>query len=131
MDVLDAVEETERAVLDKDWEKAKAHIDNGKKILLNRCKLIKLADRESWFTVKEYLKDDLASDSDDERKINKAIKSADTKSDKYFSRKRTHFRQAADFRKRSRPIICYTCGKMGHIAAKCFKNQKRDTPFRK
>ena len=131
MEVLDAVEETERTVLDKDWEKANAHIDNGKKILLNRCKLIKLADRESWSTVKEYLKDDLASDSDDERKINKAIKSAETKNDKYFSRKRTHFRQAGDFQKRSRPVICYTCGKMGHIAAKCFKTQKRDTLFRK
>ena len=36
MDVLDAVEETERAVLDKDGGKAKAHIDNGKKIFFEQ-----------------------------------------------------------------------------------------------
>ena len=45
-------------------------------------KLIRLADRENWDAVNEYLSDDLASDSADERDISKAIKSACSKAEK-------------------------------------------------
>ena len=50
----------------------------GKKLLAERQKLIKLADRSEcgWATVSAYLADDLADTPDDERRISKAEKSA-------------------------------------------------------
>ena len=40
----------------------------GRKILHIRNKL-RLADREDWITAKEFKEDDLASDSDEEKKL--------------------------------------------------------------
>ena len=45
-------------------------------------KLIKIADRENWGTVKEYMSDNLASDTDDEKALAKAIKTAAAKREK-------------------------------------------------
>ena len=53
-------------------------LENGKKLISKRQKLIRLAHREEngWHVVKEYLADDLASDSDDEKCIARVRKSA-------------------------------------------------------
>ena len=55
-------------------EKALDHLNRGKELLDFRNKLIVLADRSEhgWATVNEYEQDELAENSDDERRINRA-----------------------------------------------------------
>jgi len=56
-------------------------LQEGKNLLVKRQKLIKLADREQdgWHMIKEYVSDDLASNSEDEKNINRARKNAASK----------------------------------------------------
>jgi ABC-type transporter Mla subunit MlaD len=62
--------------------RAKASLQEGAKILLQRQKHIRLADRSDfgWRFVKEYESDQLADNEDDEKRINKAEKAAEKKS---------------------------------------------------
>ncbi len=55
-------------------EKAKSAIDEGEKLITDRQKLIRIADRSEhgWATVEEYEYDELADNSDDEKKLFKA-----------------------------------------------------------
>ena len=68
--------------MDNDINLAKEALAEGKKLLLRRIKLIRFADRENWVAVNEYLSDELASDSEDEKHMSRAIKSANTKIEK-------------------------------------------------
>ena len=47
-----------------------------------RIKLIRLADKVNWQAVDEYVQDDLASASEDDKKISKAIKRAEVNKNK-------------------------------------------------
>jgi len=67
---------------EKEIAKTKDILEDGKKVITKRLKMIRLADREDWMTVNEYLSDDLASDSADEKAISKAIKAAASKKEK-------------------------------------------------
>ena len=64
-----ALQETPPAV-----EKAKTAVEEGEKLINERQKLIRIADRSEhgWATVEEYEEDELAEDSDDEKKLFKA-----------------------------------------------------------
>ena len=55
-------------------EKAKTSLEEGEKLITERQKLIKIADRSEhgWATVEEYEDDELAEDSDDEKRLVKA-----------------------------------------------------------
>ena len=55
--------------------------DEAKALIHRRQKLIKIADRnkDGWRVVEEYESDDLASNSEDEKRLRKAIKSAGRK----------------------------------------------------
>jgi len=55
-------------------EKAKTLLEEGKKLLSERQKLIRMADRSEhgWATVEEYIEDELADNSDDEKRIQRA-----------------------------------------------------------
>ena len=55
-------------------EKAKTQLEEGLKLVCERQKLIRMADRSEhgWATVKEYLEDELADNSDDEKRMQKA-----------------------------------------------------------
>ena len=66
------------AIDKKKLNKAKKEPEEGKKLLSERPKLIKLADRSEcgWATVSAYVTDDLADTPEDERRISKAEKSA-------------------------------------------------------
>ena len=59
-------------------------LTRGKKLLLEREKLIKIADRSEfdWGVVAEYTADELADDSDDENQLDKAKKAAERKAGK-------------------------------------------------
>ena len=62
-------------------EKAVQAIEEGLALIEDRQKLIKLADRSDtgWLMVAEYQEDELAEDSDDEKRIEKAEKRAERK----------------------------------------------------
>ena len=65
-------------------EKAKKAITEGMSSIQDRQKLIRIADRSDfgWDVVQEYQADELAADSDDEKKLSKAEKAAEQKSQK-------------------------------------------------
>ena len=52
-------------------EKAKTLLDERTKLVCERQKLIRMADRSEhgWVTVEEYLEDELADNSDDEKRM--------------------------------------------------------------
>ena len=50
-------------------------------------KLIRIAERDGWDTVREYMSDDVASGSEDEKSLTKAIKTAAAKKEKLKKRK--------------------------------------------
>lgn len=95
MDKLEAaVSSVEKAIANP--EKAAASLgktvevlNEGKTLLAARQKHIRIADRSEhgWNTVVEYEADELASDSDDEKKLEKAEKAADRKAQRGRKRK--------------------------------------------
>jgi len=71
-----------QSITDNDIESAKVSLSEGKKLVKKRMKLVRLVDREDWATVNEYISDDMASYSEDEKRINRARRAAAAKSDK-------------------------------------------------
>ena len=61
--------------------KAKEVVKEGRQLIARRQKLLKLADRSEfgWAVVEEYIDDDLAEDSDDEKRIERAERAAERK----------------------------------------------------
>jgi len=72
----------------------------GKKIIHKRQKLIKIADKctDGWQVVEEYESDELASDSEDEKKLKKAKEAAGkkrkAKEQKRYDEKRQQLRSS-------------------------------------
>ena len=145
-DILEKIEKANSSMDENNVEKTKEHLSEGKKLVMKRVKLIKLADREDWATVNEYMSDDLASDSEDEKQINRAIRSASAKSDKrrkskqrqspyYIGNQQTDNRRLANSysnRLSLRPYnhlarretnfenkVCWGCGRVGHFMSDC------------
>ena len=112
-------------------------ISQGKDLLLHRNKLIKLADMSEtgWRTVQEYETHQLAENSDDEKRIQKAEMRATHKQKEEERRRSTTTRRryltqqpaATTTRDASRsdlppgrkPGFCFACGKPGHWRADC------------
>ena len=92
--------------------RAQEALKRGIKLLAERQKLIKLADRSEfgWSVVEEYTADELAVDSDDEKRIEKAEKLAEKKA----LRKRKRRAELAKLPVRH-PHQQYTPVKIGHI----------------
>ena len=86
-DVLEKINSAIKSINSGDATKAKDILEEGKKSINKRLKLIRIADREDWATVQEYVSDDLASDSEDEKQINRAIKNATSKKEKLARKK--------------------------------------------
>ena len=59
-------------------------VEEGKQIIKKHQKLIKIADKnkDGWLVVQEYESNDLASDSEDEKKIRKAKAATEKKQKK-------------------------------------------------
>ena len=73
-DVLEKMEAAKDAVESKQLERAKRSLDEGIALVNKRLKLIEIADKSqySWATVEEYLSDELASDTDDEKRMTRS-----------------------------------------------------------
>ena len=156
----DVLEEVNGAIslLDSgETEKAKKRMEDGKKIIMKRQKLIKIADREEdgWDVVRYYESDDLTSNSEDKKEIFKARRQAASEKKKVSEKKRkkgrfTNFQKSwprESFRargssdqyrgapdlvgnrqerfpsKESRRIVCFLCGKEGHMRYNCSLNK--------
>ena len=74
--VLRCIEKAESSIIKGDGEASRKFLEEGKKLLLNRQKLIRLADREDdvWLFVKEYTSDKLADGPADEKQMAQARK---------------------------------------------------------
>ena len=109
---------------DEGYEKATQEMEAGEALLLNRQKMIKLADRSElgWSVVEEYEADELADNSEDEKKIARAEKEAERKAIKRKKRfadgQSTEERQPQRSVHHSTPRLgpCFGCGEVGHIA---------------
>ena len=124
-------------------EKAKSDVEEGEKLLWERQRL---ADRSEhgWVTVKEYKDDELAEDSDDEkrfvkaeaqagRKLKQKLMKGKVKKPPYYtmanasSSESTNYDQATNVRASqalSQPGLskigpCFGCGFMGHFNKQC------------
>ena len=84
-------------------ERAREAIEKGVRLLSERQKLIKIADRSDfgWGVVAEYMADELAEDSDDEKRLDKAEKAAERKAGKKKKKRVEPPSRAA----RSRPFV--------------------------
>ena len=85
LEVLESLKTTHQLIDAGKYVEATDEIEKGKKLINKRQKLIRLPDRgkNGWHVVKEYVADDLASNSDDEKLISKARKSAATEKNSY------------------------------------------------
>ena len=83
--VEDAVKEAQAALSSVEdspaLQRAQEALEKGARLLSERQKLIKIADRSvnGWSVVAEYTADELADDSEDEKRIEKAEKAAERK----------------------------------------------------
>ena len=138
-------------------EKAKISLRRGKDTLAHRQKLIKVADRSElgWAFVTEYETDGLAADLDDEKRLERAERTAEHK----VVRKKSKAdevekvrRSVHDLPERAKaparwdragpsglvkppihhpvgPILCFLCGGPGHIKRDCPRNSVATYPF--
>lgn len=118
----------ERVTEQKELEDARKYLEEGKKLVLKRKKLIKLADREDWSVVTEYMSDNMASNSEDEKRINRARKTANAKSEKArkikTARRERYQKLSRPGEERSRVRTnefrsCWNCGRVGHVISQC------------
>ena len=88
--VLDKFDEASDALKAKSYDKVKAafelqsvhfELDSGTEVVFKRIKVIEMADKSDfgWSTVNEYLSDELASNSDDEKRMYRAERRAERK----------------------------------------------------
>ncbi|XP_021341945.1 uncharacterized protein LOC110442586 [Mizuhopecten yessoensis] len=137
------VDATHSLMSDPDTTRNK--IEEGMSMLDYRNKLVKLADssESGWKTVDEYIANPIASDSDDEKKMdraisraNKKVKAAKTKSTRGRNRYRPYRRENTETRNPmtisparerqgyfprsvNKPGTCFGCGKAGHWRQEC------------
>lgn len=109
--ILDTIDDSLESLEENELNTAKGCLQIGKKLVLSRIKLIRIADREDWLTAREFENDDLVSGSDEKKRLKKAVKSArDNKSDKPKS---SGERYSMD------NVTCYNCRRVGHHSTHC------------
>ena len=126
--LLDHIQEAQECMKrknDEGYEKATQEMEAGEALLLNRQKMIKLADRSElgWSVVEEYEADELADNSEDE-KIARAEKEAERKAmkrKKRFADGQSRQPQRSVHHSTPRLGPCFGCGEVGHIRKFCPK----------
>lgn len=125
---------TEHLLEKNSIKEAKDMITEGKKLTQSRIKLIRLADREGWAVANAYISDDLASDTEDEKRIQRAVRTvaastkAKIKNKKPYAKSEEKPQQATKGKTQAEAIVCWTCGKNGHISVYCPNNDRLFVP---
>lgn len=122
LQVLEKIHDSSRYLKSKSFEKAKRSLDESSELVLKRIKAIKLADKSEygWATVNEYLSDELASDSEDEKRIYRSEERAKRKAkekQRQRKEKRANYDKVASARDSSRSRSGGTIKQLGP----CFK----------
>ena len=140
----DTLEEAQAPCSTQKLDKIKESLDKGEKLLCERQKHILLAVRSNfgWATVHEYKRNDLADDSDDEKKIFRAEARAKSQAKQDLTKnksksggpRRIYARPASptpstestsiptivsQFKNQPKPGCCFACGKSGYWRAQC------------
>ena len=146
----DVLTEAKSSCSSQQLDKVKESLDKGESLLAERQKQILLADKSDfgWMIIQEYKKNDLADDSDDEKKIIRAeararsqAKQNAVKSKSRFAPVRRDFPKSlpipsnsvtdsssavrpiptldGQFRSQIKPGSCFACNKPGHWRAQC------------
>ena len=154
--VGDAIEEAKEACSFQQLDKVHASLEKGEKLLSERQKHILLADKSDfgWSFIREYKRNDLAEDSDDEKKIIRAEARARTQAKQNSARNKTRlssnrkelsvllpaetstFRHTNSARPiptiqsstQTKPGSCFACNKPGHWRAQCPLNSSKFQP---
>lgn len=116
-------------------DKAQEALKEGIDLVLHRIKLIRIADKSEfgWETVNQYEADELASNSEDDKRIYRSERRAEKKQrDKRKKKPSSRSLPPAkpivypisaitSNRSYDRPTLgpCYACGKFGHLQTKC------------
>ena len=139
-------------------DKVHASLEKGEKLLSERQKHILLADKSDfgWSLIREYKRNDLAEDSDDEKKIIRAKAKARTQAKQNLACNKTRLAsnrkelpvllpaETASFRQfytnsarpiptiqtstQTKPGSCFACNKPGHWRAQCPLNSSKFQP---
>ena len=146
--VLSAIQKTEEAISIGNVDEASTYLAEGKKVLIERQKHIKIADREDcgWEVIKHYTSDVLADNSDDEKRIIRSRRQAladkkekQSKMKREAEKKRKYLKMNSSSSGRSNSYksalvndysrgnssnvsisrSCYICGKEGHFHYTC------------
>lgn len=153
--VGDAIEEAKEACSSRQFDKVHASLEKGEKLLSERQKHILLADKSDfgWLLIREYKRNDLAEDSDDEKKIIRAEARARTQAKQNLARNKSKFAvnrrepsaltlvaaaSSSQFhsntarpiptvqtRIQTKPGSCFACNKPGHWRAQCPLNSTK------
>ena len=138
------VDHIDRALASDDGKEIRNELSEGKKLLTERNKHILIAEKYGWDTVHCYTAEPLASDSEDEKRIRKAIKEskalrsdkkAEASRSKAKDQQRTPRRPVSSWGRtppgvdragkfvgnspREAGVTCFRCWRPGHIAREC------------
>ena len=146
--LTDVLDEAKSSCSTQNLDKVKESLEKAENLLVERQKHILLADKSDygWMVIQEYKKNDLADNSDEEKKIIRAEARARTKqiAQKAKSRmtaSRREFPKSqpvaagsntdvssalrpiptidTQFRSQTKPGCCFACNKPGHWRAQC------------
>ncbi|WAR27762.1 hypothetical protein MAR_013466 [Mya arenaria] len=139
-EVLDLVDSCDKAINLREADRAHQFIKEIKSKIENRNKIIRIADNSAagWNTIAEYQLYDVASDSDDDKRIRKAEEKALVKMEQYRKQSASFVNngpagQPSSFRSfrggrgslaeerfvQCGTVICFKCGSEGHFASGC------------
>ena len=141
--ILEKIDDAINSIKKRHIERCQEKLKESKALILKQQKSIRIAGREKdgWEVVKCYLSDDLASDSKDEKQLNKSRREAASYKQKRKANKlkdrQKQFRNAPVFRRNIETFnksnegkssyknqfrtskICYFCWKEGHFQYDC------------
>ena len=149
LEIQQCVDDAIRQLEEGEQDAASTSLQQGKKLISGRIKMLKLADREGWGAVNAYLTDNIADDAEDEKRIRKAVKHAKeaalsskkpatashrsaprrVDSTRSYSRRNNgisaekFFPGATNRPRFGGAKVCFHCGMEGHIIKNCFKRK--------
>ena len=125
-EVLESIEDAIEGMENADVDQMKASLEKGKQLIESRIKHIRIADAYGWSTVKEFKTNELTCGEAEEKRLKRAIKSAESARDK-FKRARTEsdkdynstIKSKTEQRTKMDDVVCYTCKRVGHYMTHC------------